>query len=289
MEDARHDLHLRIKAGTDGCANVFVDAGANIGVHTRFLFEPERYRHSLFVHTFTRVFGSIDRRANTTCSIGFEPNPKHVARHEALQRAYAQKGWRYTFIPAALGTSSGELTFYTNGAISAGSQHEDWGFGVTDRVGRCEHDRNCRANVLLNGTLHAVAVRVPSVSFDAVLAQISRRRIPHEDLGGRHPKVLIKMDIEGAEFEAIPAAMLSGQLCHTVDYISVEWHARLAPLALMPNQSLDLRTEASARATANVLRAAIRDGVRAGRPSCRTELDEVDDETYVHDGVPLPE
>ena len=57
----------------------------------------------------------------------------------------------------------------------------------------------------------------------------------------------------------------------------------------MPNQSLDLRTEASARATANVLRAAIRDGVRAGRPWCRTELDEVDDETYVHDGVPLPE
>ena len=134
---------------------VFVDAGANIGVHTRFLFEPERYRHSLFVHTFTHVFGSIDRRANTTCSIGFEPNPKHVARHEALQRAYAQKGWRYTFIPAALGTSSGELTFYTNGAISAGTKHEDWGFGVTDRVGRCEHDRNCRANVLLNGTLHA--------------------------------------------------------------------------------------------------------------------------------------
>ena len=160
---------------------------------------------------------------------------------------------------------------------------------MTDRVSRCEHDRNCRANVLLNGTLHAVAVRVPSVSFDAVLAQISRRRIPHEDLGGRHPKVLIKMDIDGAEFEAIPAAMLSGQLCHTVDYISVEWHARLAPLALMPNQSLDLRTEASARATANVLRAAIRDGVRAGRPWCRTELDEVDDETYVHDGVPLPE
>ena len=49
------------------------------------------------------------------------------------------------------------------------------------------------------------------------------------------------------------------------------------------------RSRASARATANVLRAAIRDGVRAGRPWCRTELDEVDDETYVHDGVPLPE
>ena len=164
----------------------------------------------------------IDRRANTTCSIGFEPNPKHVARHEALQRAYARKGWRYTFIPAALGTSSGELTFYTNGGHL--SRREARRLGIRSdltALGRCEHDKNCRANVLLNGTLHAVAVRVPSVSFDAVLAQISRRRIPHEDLGGRHPKVLIKMDIEGAEFEAIPAAMLSGQLCHTVDYISV--------------------------------------------------------------------
>ena len=87
----------------------------------------------------------------------------------------------------------------------------------------------------------------------------------------------------------IRAGMRGGRLCHTGEYIAVEWHARLAPRARMPNQSLDLRTEASARATANVLRAAIRDGVRAGRPWCRTELDEVDDETYVHDGVPLPE
>ena len=103
------------------------------------------------------------------------------------------------------------------------------------------------------------------------------------------PGMLIPEDFGGMGLGFLDAAIVYEMFGRYVAPLPFLGTAVMAPLALMPNQSLDLRTEASARATANVLRAAIRDGVRAGRPSCRTELDEVDDETYVHDGVPLPE
>ena len=41
-----YDLRERVGNATNGCVNVFVDAGANIGIHTRFLFEPAKYPKS---------------------------------------------------------------------------------------------------------------------------------------------------------------------------------------------------------------------------------------------------
>ena len=74
------DLREGVRKATDGCVNVFVDAGANIGVHTRFLFEPAKYPDSSFTKVFNRSFGSIasNGMAPLTCSLGFEPNPKHI-------------------------------------------------------------------------------------------------------------------------------------------------------------------------------------------------------------------
>ena len=43
------------------------------------------------------------------------------------------------------------------------------------------------------------------------------------------------MDIEGSEFAVVPQVMMTGSLCRTVDYISVEWHARFAPIRFHPN------------------------------------------------------
>ena len=109
------DLRELVRKATDGCANVFVDAGANIGVHTRILFEPAKYPRSHFTRVFARTFGAFPDVAQLTCSLGFEPNPKHVSRHKALQRAYERMGWRHSFFPFALGANtSGELVFYEN-------------------------------------------------------------------------------------------------------------------------------------------------------------------------------
>ena len=109
------DLRELVKKATDGCVNIFVDAGANIGVHTRFLFEPAKYPRSHFTKVFLHAFGAVSNEtAQLTCSLGFEPNPKHITRHKALQHAYKRMGWRYSFFPFALGVNtSEELVFYT--------------------------------------------------------------------------------------------------------------------------------------------------------------------------------
>ena len=52
-----------VKRATDGCVNVFVDAGANTGAHTRILFEPKRHAESGFLKIFDKIFGA-DRRLN---------------------------------------------------------------------------------------------------------------------------------------------------------------------------------------------------------------------------------
>jgi hypothetical protein len=69
------------------CKNIFFDVGANIGMHTRFLFEPERYPIPAnpptyqYAHDYAAIFDKhfSPRKTNETkkdyCSIGFEPNP----------------------------------------------------------------------------------------------------------------------------------------------------------------------------------------------------------------------
>ena len=94
------------------------------------------------------------------------------------------------------------------------------------------------------------------------------------------------MDIEGSEFAVVPQVMMSGSLCRVVDYISVEWHARFAPLRLHPKQRLDLGTQVGATSATSLLQAAMADGGRAA--GCLTDVFEVDDESYLHDGMPLP-
>jgi len=74
----------------------------------------------------------------------------------ALQSAYTQMGWRYSFFPYALGVNtSGELVFYENAGILQGAQNEYWSFSTTQL-----HKKQSE-------------VRVPSVSFDAVLEQMA--------------------------------------------------------------------------------------------------------------------
>ena len=188
------DLRELVKKATDGCANIFVDAGANIGVHTRILFEPAKYPRSHFTRVFARTFGTFPDVAQLTCSLGFEPNPKHISRHKALQRAYERMGWRHSFFPFALGANtSGELVFYENANYFDGAKNAYWAFSTTN----LRHPRPKR-----NQT-------IPSVSFDTVLAQIGRRRLPVD----HHPRVIVKMDIEGSEFAVVPQVMMTGSLC----------------------------------------------------------------------------
>ena len=59
---------------------------SNIGVHSRFLFEPSKYPDATTGRRlFNEHFGDEESRDNRDiCSFAFEPNPVHVTRHREL-------------------------------------------------------------------------------------------------------------------------------------------------------------------------------------------------------------
>ena len=122
----------------DGCDHVFLDIGANRGVSIRKLFEPEAYPtagydwdnaglprwllgknrtaprdHMFYAPLFDEHFGA-NRASNNfgrICAFGFEPNPQHTPRLQALERCYTQRGWRVKiFTETAVSDIDGNTT-----------------------------------------------------------------------------------------------------------------------------------------------------------------------------------
>ena len=76
----------------DGCYHIFLDVGSNIGIHARFLYQPDRYPDSKSsVKSFAKEFG-YPRDNRDYCVFSFEPNPKFEQRHLDLQEAYRAVG-----------------------------------------------------------------------------------------------------------------------------------------------------------------------------------------------------
>ena len=106
-------LHARAKTRlADGCSCVFLDVGANQGLQTRKLFEPELYPNAPWTKLFAESFGDIASIRSDCCAFGFEPNPIHHPKLRALAAAYNKKGWRTTFIETAAWTEDGNMTFW---------------------------------------------------------------------------------------------------------------------------------------------------------------------------------
>ena len=191
----------------DGCYNIYLDVGSNIGVHTRFLFEPNLYPNAKDARkVFDGEFGT-DRDNRDFCSFGFEPNPIHVAHHHKLEAAYQALGWRYKFIPAGVSDQEGNLTFYKTDTKYE-SDHNDWGFSMVKRSDQ------------------AIPIQVPVIDLvDWIHENIAQRELPEIVYGNyTKPKVVMKLDIEGAEYAVLPALLFSGIMCHVIDFAFGEMH-----------------------------------------------------------------
>lgn len=257
----------------DGCYHIFLDAGANIGVHSRFLFEPDKYPDAKRAHgIFDSEFGDSSARDNRDmCAFAFEPNPKHASRHQALEEAYKQQGWRYHYIAAAVSNAEGNITFYHN----HDEHNEEWGFS--------DHD-------LKTGGKAGSPISIPALRLsDWLMKEVHERQLPTDVQGSykNGPRVVMKMDIESQEYAVLPDLMFSGSLCKTVNTIFGEYH----PWAIKYDQD-----QSTGRGSLTIAKGEgpkkIRDFV-AFFDSFRycemnTRFIELDDESYLHDGVPLP-
>jgi hypothetical protein len=258
----------------DGCYHIFLDVGANIGVHARFLYEPESYPDAHIARSiFEREFGaSKDNR--DFCVFAFEPNPNHFARLSNLTKHFEKMGVRYQHVPVAVSDSEGYIIFYHN----KDDYEEEIGFG--------DHQlRKARGN--------AVEEIVPKIRFaDWIMDEIYGRKLPSKVYGNYSdvtpkdaPKVVMKMDIESQEYAVLPDLMFSGILCKTINFAFGEFHFWWVRYEPGPNGrgGLNLQRGQDGRNFAEQLLKSFH-----SVKNCVTrEYSLGDDESHLHDGVPL--
>lgn len=94
----------------------------------------------------------------------------------------------------------------------------------------------------------------------------------------RTGKTLVKMDVEGAEYEVLASLLTRGALCHAIDYLTVEWHLKLVPMP--SNRSAYIQSKNDARQFSRFVSSVI----AANADRCRLKRISVfDDESYVND------
>jgi len=234
-----------------GCSKIFIDVGSNAGTHIRKLFEPEKYPRSPYLKVFETAFGAPSLRHKASaetgiCAFGFDANPRFVSRYQEIEEAYSQQGWRARwFAPFAVSNETGNVTFWINQRPGG---YMDWGASIIDRGGSGSN------------------VTVPEVDFGSFLEALRL----HAEPGYK----LMKMDIEGAEFDVLAELLQRGQLCEgSLDLMTIEWH---------PQFLAEDRQEQAQELMKEVSRAD-----KCGHKQ-DTQVLTLDDESYLYDGMPLP-
>ena len=181
------------------CTSVYIDMGANRGARLMMLYAPHLFHTQGVYRTFFPNYSS----RHEVCSIAFEPNPLSFWIVRNLTHVYRAAGRRVVAFQAAITNRNGVTTFYGNPKI--------WRAGVGASLERWQRD--------------LPEYTVPTVSFEwffkvHILPALDRPS------GASRPRLLLKVDIESAEFEALPPACESGVLCRAVDFLLLEMHAR---------------------------------------------------------------
>ena len=247
------DVEALLAAQLKGaCAGgIFIDAGANIGMHARFLFEANHYPESLYQKVFDANFGAA---RDNVCAVEFEPNLDHRQRLERLSAAYNAHGWNTIYAPFGVWDTRGNLTFYHNNGAKNAMEEVSFGSENVDHNGNALPD--------------ARPVVLQTIDLARFLTLIEQQQQPQR-------RVVIKMDIEGAEFVALPKLIRSGALCSAVDAITAEFHAQKVPTSMKE----ELPTPEAATAYVAQLQDAV-----ANATGCRVaSIDDLDDETYLND------
>jgi len=245
------------------CRSIYLDVGANMGVQVRKLFEPEQYPGADIAKAFDRIFGPamMRRAASETsgiCALGVEPNPEHSARLQSIEEAYASRGWNVHFYPFAAWGGEGHL-----------------GFNMTGRRDNVEDGTNVDAHLNSQGSATLEAdYMVRTIDFADFVSTLPLGTVK-----------LMKMDVEGAEYETLASMLHRSVLCSdrvAEAFIEVhpwgevtEW---VNPLGGEPFTNVHPRSFAAIEQRLGELSASNCCG-----ESSVTHFSELDDETYTTD------
>jgi len=206
-----------IKNELDGCLNVYLDMGSNIGVQVRKLFQPRLYPKAPILAVFNKYFGK-DRNLNETCAVGWEGNKMHSEVLASIETAYQRCGWRTIFNKeTGVGIKEGTLRFAAFDTLQVGKTlkkfpHQLLGFLVEDAT--VEKDQ------ISDKSAHVDSVRVMRIA-GYINDVVATRKIPSSTF--RPPRVVMKLDVEGGiDLRIIIDMLLSGAFRH-VDQLHLDW------------------------------------------------------------------
>ena len=145
----------------------------------------------------------------------------------------------------------GNLTFYHQEDEWA----EEWGFNS------------------IRGSESNSKEEIPTIRFATwILNEIYEHKLPervYRNYTFHGPRVIMKMDIKGGEYSTIPNLVATGAFCSVVNYAFGEFH----PFHHPSEESLPYDCISKLLANAK---------------NCMTILTQANDESYLHDGIPLP-
>ena len=219
-----------------GCTRVFLDVGANIGVNMRFLYEPNKYpKIKSMGSMMNQVLG---RNRSDVCYYGFEANPAHYKRLKRLKTHFHTRNVHIWNQPVA--NHNQHITFY-HANTTSDYANEEWGFSATA------------------WSKYSVPVRLKAIDFPKWFAGMK--------FDSTMTTILMKMDIEGSEYEVLAALLAQGSLC-TLHTVTIEWHPDFCrgPLCSANLPSF-------VQLLPNV--------------GCNVRFVDQDDESYLHDGQSL--
>ena len=294
QEDQENDRPSKLG---DGCYHVFLDIGANVGVHGRFVYEPHKYpdMNAKTIEIFTQFFGDPKSRdPRNICVFVFEPNPAHEQRHLDLQKAYGKAGLRYYPIMAGVSDQNGNLTFYHQD----GGKHNEFGFSSSKYTNSKNPVTEVTVPVVrLSSWLrdHILGRRIPAerpmltmIGDTAAPAESTMTTVPM-NVTSMPPSVIGKMDVEGMEFIMLPDLLYSGILCQTVDYLFGEFHYWV-DFKAEPDKETKRGGYIKTKKDTSFLDTLL-EGLHSLRnDDCKLKkFDMHDDEAYIMDGAVLPE
>lgn len=312
-QDALADAERQITAlfANFDCRNgVFIDAGTNIGVSIRKFFEPSRYPGAGLLDQFNSTFGHGAFRRDAfrsaepapvftrsscagLCAIGFEPGPSHTERLDELTHKYQAAGAGVVVIRAALSDATTELHFEVSAEADASEDaSEDRGASEAH-----PHTAGHAATVAKNtgaGSAERTVVAVPALDFSALVRHVHRQLAKAARvLTDPPPRIFVKMDVEGSEYNVLSRLMRMETL-HHIDRIAIEWHHLKADDGSGECKFYDCPPKPVAALNSAIRQSILASyGLQAAQQAARqgfrlTAIVDLDDETYSDDGMPWP-
>ena len=295
--------HVHQLLQTSGCTSAYIDVGSNIGVQMRKLYEPWKYAGkdpnmkelaakfglleeptaeesaagvvkgqafwnstSPVLPIFDDLFGKAPRCH--VCAIGIEPNPKHTTRLVQLENELRTVGAPVLWLnETAAGVSNGFATLDLS--AGGGMGVNDVGMSVTSLAGSPVSTSRLLARHLEDNTMHDIFVidLAELIQYVQTLLE-TNLKMSASHKGNGKPTIVMKLDVEGGEYELLPHLLSHKALC-PLNLIFLEWH----------------NTHTRAREQKDLLKL-LQDNTSV--KGCRPVVSSIDDETFLYDGQPFP-